>query len=95
MQGRLTDFFLFSQDFSGSPLLGYHQTSEWEKRDPRLDLGTAMAISGAAAAPQMGTGTITRAQLLAGAAQRSSWLLGAPAGRPSGHCLALRASGIC
>jgi hypothetical protein len=60
MQGRLTDFFLFTKDYSGSPLLGYHKTSEWEKRDSRLDLGTAMAISGAAAAPQMGTGTIKR-----------------------------------
>ena len=59
MQGRLTDFFLFTRDYSGSPLLGYQKTEEWEKRDSRLDLGTAMAISGAAAAPQMGTGTIT------------------------------------
>jgi hypothetical protein len=60
MQGRLTDFFLFTKDYSGSPLLGYHKTSDWESQDRRLDLGTAMAISGAAAAPQMGTGTIKR-----------------------------------
>jgi hypothetical protein len=58
MQGRLTDFFLFSRAFCGSPLTGYQPTLDWEKLDRGLDLGTAMAISGAAAAPQMGTGTI-------------------------------------
>jgi hypothetical protein len=58
MQGRLTDFFLFSRDFCGSPLTGYQSTTTWEDLNPGLDLGTAMAISGAAAAPQMGLGTI-------------------------------------
>ena len=60
MQGRLTDFFLFSRAFCGSPLTGYQPTTEWEKKDGHLDLGTAMAISGAAAAPQMGLGTRRR-----------------------------------
>jgi hypothetical protein len=58
MQGRLTDFFLFSPAFCGSPLVRYERTTEWEKADPHLDVGTAMAISGAAAAPQMGLGTM-------------------------------------
>jgi len=58
MQGRLTDFFLFSRKFCGSPLTGYRTTGEWQAFNPELDLGGAMAISGAAAAPQMGTGTI-------------------------------------
>jgi hypothetical protein len=58
MQGRLTDFFLFSTAFCGSPLTGYRRTGDWEALDRALDLGTAMAISGAAAAPQMGLGTI-------------------------------------
>jgi hypothetical protein len=58
LQGRLTDFFLFSPCFSGSSLTGFYSTPEWEKADPHLDLGTAMAISGAAAAPQMGLSTI-------------------------------------
>jgi hypothetical protein len=58
MQGRLTDFFLFSRRFCGSPLTGYRTTGEWQDFNPDLDLGTAMAVSGAAAAPQMGTGTI-------------------------------------
>ena len=58
MQGRLTDFFLFSRDFCGSPLTGHQPTDAWERLNTDLDIGTAMAISGAAAAPQMGTGTI-------------------------------------
>ncbi len=58
MQGRLTDFFLFSPRYCGSPLIGYERTELWEQSDRHLDLGTAMAISGAAAAPQMGLATI-------------------------------------
>ncbi len=58
MQGRLTDFFLFSARYCGTPLTGYFPTEDWERRDPHLDLGTAMAVSGAAAAPQMGLGTM-------------------------------------
>jgi hypothetical protein len=58
MQGRLTDFFLFSRAFCGSPLIDYRPTTEWEELDPNLDVGAAMAISGAAAAPQMGLGTV-------------------------------------
>lgn len=57
MQGRLTDFFIFSPAYSGSPLTGYFKTESWEAADPYLDLGTAMAISGAAASPLMGLGT--------------------------------------
>lgn len=60
MQGRLTDFFLFSPRFCGSPVLGYTPTENWEHGDRHLDLATAMAISGAAAAPQMGLGTLPR-----------------------------------
>jgi len=58
MQGRLTDFFVFSPGFCGSPLTRYAATLQWEEHDPHLDVGTAMAISGAAAAPQMGLGTM-------------------------------------
>src|SRR5262249_33912037 len=58
MQGRPADFFVFSQAFCGSPLTGYLPTSQWEEVDQHLDVGTAMAISGAAAAPQMGLGTM-------------------------------------
>lgn len=58
LRGRFSDFFLFSQHYCGSPLLGYRRTRELEEKDPGLDLGTAMAISGAAASSYMGTGTI-------------------------------------
>lgn len=54
MQGRLADFFLMSPSFTGSPLTGYRATEDWEAQNPGLDLATAMAVSGAAAAPQMG-----------------------------------------
>lgn len=60
MQGRPADFFLFSPRYCGSPLTGYEKTEDWERVDRHLDLGTAMAISGAAAAPQMGLGTMRR-----------------------------------
>lgn len=57
LRGRNTDFFVFSKHFSGSPIVGYSRTTEWEALDGHLDLGTAMAISAAAASPQMGTTT--------------------------------------
>jgi hypothetical protein len=58
IQGRLTDFFLFSPAFSGSLLTGYHRTEQWETADRNLDFATAFAISGAAASPQMGLSTL-------------------------------------
>ncbi|MCA9061022.1 MAG: patatin-like phospholipase family protein, partial [Planctomycetaceae bacterium] len=64
LRGRDCDFFLFSKHYCGSPVVGYHGTTEWEESDRHLDLGTAMAISGAAAAPQMGMGTIRSASFL-------------------------------
>ncbi|WP_232458100.1 patatin-like phospholipase family protein [Burkholderia ubonensis] len=57
MQGRLTDFFVFSRDYCGSPLTGYAKTKVWEGLDSGLDLGTAMAASGAATSPLMGPQT--------------------------------------
>ncbi len=60
LRGRNTDFFVFSKHYCGGPLVGFRRTTEWESNDPRLDLGTAMAISGAAAAPHMGTLTSAR-----------------------------------
>jgi hypothetical protein len=58
MQGRPVDFFLFSPAMTGSSLTGYADTKEWEALAPELDLATAIAISGAAAAPQMGFATV-------------------------------------
>ncbi|RKZ70608.1 MAG: hypothetical protein DRR42_11035 [Gammaproteobacteria bacterium] len=58
LRGRNSDFFMFSRHFCGSPLLGYCETEDLENKDPHLDLGTAMAVSGAAASGHMGTTTI-------------------------------------
>ncbi|WP_157355058.1 patatin-like phospholipase family protein [Methylotenera sp. 1P/1] len=52
LRDRRGDFFIFSKYWSGSAATGYHKTESWL---PKVDLGTAMAISGAAASPQMGT----------------------------------------
>jgi len=54
LRGRGGDFFLASRHFYGSPLTGYARTEELEKADPHFDLGTAMAVSGAAASTSMG-----------------------------------------
>lgn len=54
MRGRLTDFFSFTPDYTGSVISGYFKTSDWEKAEPDLTVATAMAISGAAISPQMG-----------------------------------------
>lgn len=64
LRGRDSDFFLFSKHYCGSLLTGWHPTQDWQDLDPNLDLGTAMAISGAAAAPHMGTLTSSRYMLL-------------------------------
>jgi len=60
LRGRNTDFFTFAQHYCGGPSVGWRPTTEWEAMDQHLDLGTAMAISGAAAAPRMGTLTSPR-----------------------------------
>jgi hypothetical protein len=64
LRGRSSDFFLLSQNCCGSPLLGYCATAELEEKDEHLDLGTAMAISGAAASAHMGTVTIKGVEFL-------------------------------
>ncbi len=55
LRGRDTDFFTFSKHYTGSEITGYCKTKDMEKKDPHMDLGTAMAISAAAASPSMGT----------------------------------------
>ena len=54
-RGRNADFFLFSPLFIGSEATDYVRTKVAEDVVDRLNIGTAMAISGAAAAPNMGT----------------------------------------
>jgi Patatin-like phospholipase len=57
-RGRNADFFLFSRNFVGSKATDYVATKEMEKITVDLDLGTAMAVSGAAASSNMGAATI-------------------------------------
>src|SRR5215213_944434 len=60
LRGRNTDFFVFSKHYCGGPMIGFLPTMDWERMDSHLDVGTATAISGAAAAPHMGTLTSRR-----------------------------------
>ncbi|MBZ9814757.1 patatin-like phospholipase family protein [Mesorhizobium sp. CA7] len=54
LRERRGDFFLFSKHWSGAPAIGYLRTNRWKGTRHEIDLATAMAISGAAASPQMG-----------------------------------------
>ncbi len=54
---RSADFFLFSPGFSGSVRTGYCPTGALELADGHMGLASAMAISGAAAAPFSGVVT--------------------------------------
>lgn len=56
-RGRNAEPFLFSPRFVGCPSTGYVETQFMEREDPHINLGTAMAISGAAFAPNMGNQT--------------------------------------
>lgn len=64
LRGRNGDFFLFSRHYCGCPLTGYITTEEMQKANPGLDLGTAMAISGAAASTNMGSKTLKKMRFL-------------------------------
>lgn len=57
LKGRATDFFMFSPRWCGSWQTGYAATDALEKENAYVNQGTAMAISGAAASPVMGTNT--------------------------------------
>lgn len=90
LRGRDCDFFLFSQGYCGSVLTGYIETKKLETLDWHLDLGTAMAISGAAAAPYMGVHSIRPARFLLTMLNiRLSYWLPNP-GCHSGWCRLLR-----
>ncbi len=60
LRGRNGDFFMFSKYFCGSPVLGYTATKDVVSKNPHIDLGSAMAISGAAASTNMGWQSIAR-----------------------------------
>lgn len=53
-RGRNADFFIYSPKFIGGELTGYVRTAFAEQRVSVFNLGSAMAVSGAAVAPNMG-----------------------------------------
>ncbi|MBN9245737.1 MAG: patatin-like phospholipase family protein [Mesorhizobium sp.] len=57
MRGRLSDVFAITPVAAGAGVLGYIETSSWEKSNTNLDLGSTIALSGAAVSPQMGLRT--------------------------------------
>lgn len=58
LRDRRGDFFIFSKYWTGSAATGYAPTASWTSNGNEIDLATAMAISGAAASPQMGPNSI-------------------------------------
>ena len=56
-RGRHAESFVFSKHYVGSEPTGYCKTENMESQSRHLNLATAMAISGAAAAPNMGKQT--------------------------------------
>ena len=57
IRGRQSDFFIFSKRFVGGQRTGYCRSETLEQVFPQMDVATAMAISAAAAAPNMGRAT--------------------------------------
>ncbi|TAV19060.1 patatin-like phospholipase domain-containing protein [Rhizobium ruizarguesonis] len=57
-RGRNADFFFFSPRYIGSEASGYARTPDMEDAMKGLSLGTATAVSGAAAAPNMGMASV-------------------------------------
>lgn len=56
-RGRSSDFFIFSKRFIGSEATGFCRSVTMDKVMPEMSVQTAMAISAAAAAPNMGRKT--------------------------------------
>lgn len=54
VRDRKSDFFVFSKRFIGSERTGFCRSEVMESVFPQMDLATAMAISAAAASPNMG-----------------------------------------
>lgn len=57
-RGRDADFFVFTPEYSGSEATGYVGSGRFEGGKAGIDLGAAMAISGAAISPNMGSATV-------------------------------------
>lgn len=63
---RKGESFIFSKYWCGSAKTDYIRTRAYQQLDPHLDLGTAMAISGAAANIGMGEGDLPTLRMLMG-----------------------------
>lgn len=63
---RTGESFIFTRNWCGTAKTGYVKTKQYEKVDPHIDLGTAMAISGAAANIGMAQKNIFILRLLMG-----------------------------
>jgi hypothetical protein len=57
LRGRDAGIFTFSKNHIGGPITGYCGAKEMQEIDPQIDLATAMAVSGAAIAPNQGVVT--------------------------------------
>jgi hypothetical protein len=57
LRGRRSDFFVFGPEYSGGNRLGYCSTRRLEHADKGANLGTALAVSAGALAPNMGEKT--------------------------------------
>jgi hypothetical protein len=57
-RGRNAEFFLFSPRHVGSEATGYVKTEAMEDVETSLDVGTAMAVSGAAVSSNMGSASV-------------------------------------
>jgi hypothetical protein len=81
-QERKAESFTITPLHSGSERVGYRRSAEYAKRDKRaISLGTAMAISGAAASPNMGYHSSSLVTLLMTLFNvRLGWWLGNPGG---------------
>lgn len=64
VRSRRATSFILSKRFCGCAYTGYCDTKALEEVDPHLNLGTAMAISAAAASPNMGSATIKSLRFL-------------------------------
>jgi len=64
LRGRASDFYTFTRHYCGGPVCGYIDTETLEKLDPNMDLGTAMAVSAAAASSNMGVKTLRHFRFL-------------------------------
>lgn len=99
LHDRRGDFFLFSKHWVGSSATGYFPTGEWWANGRPVDLATAMAVSGAAASPHMGLGSMpTLSALMTLLNIRLGYWIGnpakAPRGQPGFPCLMREMTGV-